>query len=541
MKNFADIRMKRDQFLVDIRKEDLHDRIANSRHRINEIKIEADSNVILETRSEYQSQFKCFKSDIECALSDNFTAQAAITKNIRILMSSFDKPENVPNREFQESGLQEYIMSFLQDKYDFHENQQSESMWVLSNFVCGDFTVIKEVLGSTNLLEMVARFLQKNTKKGLFENALHVIGNVTDSGKENIIRERLIQNGVFNQIQETITSIFENDTNPNINSEVLKDLEVKVQNLRLIKLAIWIFANLMKGNPYPPEQYYESLYQPVSSFIVKILQSGMDIEQCQECLYCLLNFVEGEKDTTDSRRIDFLMSNPNFEQTLVNIGLNTVNNGSKSSNELVFTLLKLIAFIINFDYDKENNYISRLIVANVFEFLVIALSINFRKVERYAAFIISNLFTEDTNVFYELIEQNETYMIKVLQKLIQSQIFSTKIELIYVLFNFTIASNFCKVLEFCTKYKDIVFYGILDCLSPENHPKIIFVALDTLKNQLNIGIMYSEKTNNDCNQVLEEQLLQNNIKNLEYLQNHENRGVCSKVRDQLDNFMLVEE
>ena len=74
MRGFVDIRTKRDQFLVDIRKEDLHDRITNSRLKVFDMKKQTNNPEISGQKHMMFQQFKTYKQDFDYALSHNSSA-----------------------------------------------------------------------------------------------------------------------------------------------------------------------------------------------------------------------------------------------------------------------------------------------------------------------------------------------------------------------------------------------------------------------------------------------------------------------------------
>ena len=260
---------------------------------------------------------------------------------------------------------------------------------------------IKETLETTQLLEMVSRFVRKDSNQKLLEHSMQFIGNVTNSGIESVVRERLLKNGIFHEVYEIVKIACEKLLAINMLSMSDKDHITQKECIELINSGIWLFSNLMKGTPFPPVEYYETLYCKVVEIVVFLTKFSLNDVQEFEIVCCLLNFLKAENDTKNSKRIDFLMQQPNFVINLLGVGNKAIK--SKESKVVLITV-HLFGFISAFDYGEENDYISRIIFDGICEFLIYSFTLDNVNFDKYAAFVLSNIFTEKSEHLYKILK-----------------------------------------------------------------------------------------------------------------------------------------
>ena len=526
---------KRDEFLVGIRKQGTQKKINESRKKFC-IENQTNNDQNAQKKAESIQKLTLLKAQLEKFYQSSPEETQAIIKEVRKVLCDFKNPKDIPNKEFQELGYQFYIILFLGNDYDAYNDLQADSLWIVSNFACCGSELLQRVLETTNQLDLVIRFIFDGNKINLINNVQWFISNATDNiAEESVLKVVLLEKGVFHRILEITIKLYEKlvfTAKNKLDIQIPQNQEI----MKILSVAVWTFSNLLKGEPFPPEEYNKPVYQQIACLAFNLLQLDLSESMNEDCITCLYNFLQDDRNRNTQERIIFFMGFQDIEGILTRIGSKCFKTNNIPT-KLIVRVLSQIGLIISFSYDDDNNYISRFIETDVCKFFVYCLESNNKKLEQLAAWNISNIFLENTPTFHELLE-DKYLMGKIIGKLASTNYFNTKVELSIAIFNLSHVCAVHKVLSFLTNYKDIVFYAILDCLDGCNESKIIHNSLNTMINFLRLGTVLSNETNNSTNQVLEEFLKQANIQNLEDLQKNPDVKIYEKVSKIFENYNI---
>lgn len=128
--DFSGIRQKRDEFLVNIRKTEIHKLIHKNRTRINQNQFPSKTNKntpklnydsLTELRNTLNQYFTQDKQQ------QNIKQLSEIVEKIRTVISQDDK--YCPSEKFIELGLVPHFISFISPEYDNHRIIQSDALW----------------------------------------------------------------------------------------------------------------------------------------------------------------------------------------------------------------------------------------------------------------------------------------------------------------------------------------------------------------------------------------------------------------------------
>lgn len=502
-----DLYTKRDQFLIDIRKQETMEHINKSRKRIY-MGLCHNPNLQI-TKQETQDRLNEYKRDIDFAFSNGKTSGLSlIVQNIRFICSSDENYS--PVNEFLNAGLRDYFIDFLTEKYDNIPEIQSNAQDTWYNIFVADFEKITPIIENTPIIDNTIRFLCKG-KIRLFTAAVGILRNIIgDNDKQSfVIRENFLLNGIVGKVISEVNSFEQAKVNQTMSEEVCETHFTELSNTTLE-----FFASVLQGPPYLDSQFLDVCKSIISYCAKHILN---DNENSSEALWCIVFFLQsatGRVNDTLNERVIYTMQQEGMEKRLIYIFTDNETKNTKIS----MPLIKIISFVAQ---TEETRIIENFINADIASLFIQCLSPNqnlyFFKTTGICA--LTNIFCSHALYIKELLMNGEL-MCLLIQSL-QSEHLGLKIELAYCFRNIINCFSFQVQNSFFQKFDHIFYENFLGSLDPDSSPHFQIPMLENFESLQKIGKINSDKDQN----LIQNRFLDNDCENLDKLQAHSNQIV----------------
>lgn len=480
-----DLKKKRDQYAVEIRKQKRDELLSKRRNRNLEIDEKIQTGAINTNLAKDQELKDCidqwlkkpfemseFLSLVESANSNDRFKQHYGVIGLRKILSNENGP---PIQPIIDANMVPRLIQFMLNDDELH--LQLEAAWALTNVASGTTAQTQSIIDKGGIPCFI-RLLQSKRAE-VAEQAIWALGNI--AGDSAVFRDLILKY----QGLQPLLAIIQTATDKTI-----------------IKHGVWAVSNLCRGKPLPTLELVEAAI-PVLSVV---LQKDNEPEVLTDAAWA----------------ISYLARNEPKIKEIVETGIipSLVQHLSHSHLPLVIPCLRTIGNIVT------GNEVQTDLVLQMPGFLErIFLLANHKKkaVRREACWTISNI-TAGTSAQIDMIMGTQEH-VNLLMEIAMKDIPEVQREAAWVLSNATKNSNPMQIAR-------IIEAGVMDCfiqLLNCQDSKTVEVVLEGIHNMLNWGAYAAAQSNSPENEFLVLFEQKEGVGKIEELQTHPNNEIYMRA------------
>lgn len=478
-------KMKRDQYLIEIRKGKNSKFLADKRLKFTESNSEHEKNEQTPNLSdpfevqEYAN--KLVSALVQAIEAQDYNLVTESAEKIRRMISIDDNP---PLEPLLKTNIAPTLVGFIcPDNYQF-EKLILEFSWILANIASGDGFYV-QYLVDLEVIPKALDLLQYGTLD-IKENAVTLLANI--AGENTEYRDHLLQRGIVNMIEYVYSTYVEGSS------------------LTFPSEFAWFLSVLTRGSPYPD---FDQM-APVLVIVADLLRQSQSKDVMKWVLRTFSNFADGGNNQIqkifDLNCVEPLLSflNPKYITDIRVASLRTLGNLSTGTNSHVESLMKF----------------------DILEPLAALLRDKAKAVRREAAWVLANILAAGENVIASVFEYQDGWFLDRLFKMIEKEDFRISKECTYCLTNICQAGNFDQIAQLVER--DFV-ENLADSIRQNTETKFLVTCLEALD-----AILTEYKRQEELLEISSETILKRlascgGYDVVEDLQNHKDNEVYSIV------------
>jgi len=494
---------KRDQYLVEIRKNKNNQRILDKRVKLTRFLVPMNNDNIDNNNqqnapinpllsclgpSEIQTKLNDFAYNfIQAITAGDFAVAAVVAEEIRKSVSD----EEPPIDQLIETQVLPYIVNILDGNYNDYERLVEECTWIAANVASGEAHNLNCLFDLGIVPKALDLLLHPNNR--IKENAVWVLANI--AGDNTDFRDQLLQTDLIKRIEHIVYD------------------KMNEKSSDLISNLMWLIAVLFRGTPYPS---FEQL-RPLLNFINEVLFEFDDKKTLKDAVGTLCGLSTGDKEDPQSM-----------------IDMNCVDQLIKIQDKypgFAMSFLRIIGHL----FSAENNQIVDLLDNDLLDAIVPHLKHKSQDIRKEAAWALSNILAGNEYQVEEVFNYQKGRIVSILFHTIENDHFTVAKECTYAL------ANACKAGSI-HHLQDLVQRGIIEMLisSCEQNGEVQFLlrcisALDSILGEYKA---MEQAFGSEYNDILNRIYNCKGNEVLELMQKHVDDSVYEAVSELIDNYLL---